>query len=383
MTIIGTRPEVIRLSETIKVLDRHFDHVLVHTGQNYDFELNEIFFNDLGLRRPDRFLDAARRNAVETIAQVLVRADEVMEECPPDALLILGDTNSTLAAYSAKRRKIPIFHMEAGNRCFDFRVPEEINRRIVDHISDVNLTYTEHARRYLLAEGFPADRVIKTGSPMKEVLLRHRDAISRSDACSRFGVEPKRYVLVSMHREENVDYPERLKCLMDSLDVVAQQFDCEVLFSLHPRTGERLSKLQLQVGPRVIATQPLGFTDYVSLEQNSRCVLSDSGTITEEASLLGFPAVTLRQAHERPEGMDEGTVVLCDLNPERVAKAVTIAVAQQDQYGPARTVPDYDVDCVSWKVAKIIAGYTDYVRREVWKEMSFRCDGNAMPTGAT
>ena len=370
MTFLGTRPEIIRLSETIKVLDVVFEQTLVHTGQNYDYELNQIFFEDLGLRRPDCFLDAAAVDAIETVARVMTGADRVMAGVGPDAVLILGDTNSALAAYPAKRRHVPIFHMEAGNRCFDFRVPEEINRRIVDHISDVNLTYTEHARRYLLAEGLPPDRVIKTGSPMKEVIERHRHAIAECDVLPRLGLEKGGYFVVSAHREENVDRPERLLALIESLNAVARRYGSEILFSVHPRTAKRLVETGAKPDATVRLMKPLGFVDYIALQQGARCVLSDSGTITEEASLLGFPAVTLRQAHERPEGMDEGTVVLCDLIPDRVVEAVGVAVAQQEQYGPPRTVDDYRAEQVSWKVAKIILGYTDYVRREVWKEVT-------------
>ncbi|WP_333688612.1 non-hydrolyzing UDP-N-acetylglucosamine 2-epimerase [Methylococcus capsulatus] len=368
MTIVGTRPEIIRLSETIKVLDRLFDHTLVHTGQNYDYELNQVFFEELGLRKPDFFLEAAGANAIETIARVMTGTDRVMAELRPEALLILGDTNSALAAYPAKRRHIPIFHMEAGNRCFDFRVPEEINRRIVDHISDINLTYTEHARRYLLAEGLPPDRVIKTGSPMKEVILHHREAIAASDMVTRLGLEKGNYFVASVHREENVDQPERLGALTETLNAVSRHYGCEIFFSVHPRTAKRLAEHGLNPDSAVRQIKPLGFIDYIALQQAAKCVLSDSGTITEESSLLGFPAVTLRQAHERPEGMDEGTVVLCDLIPDRVIEAVGVAIAQLAHYGPPRTVDDYQVDQVSWKVAKIIMGYTDYVRREVWKK---------------
>lgn len=368
MTIVGTRPEVIRLSETIKVLDGLFDHVLVHTGQNYDYELNQVFFDEFGLRKPDLFLDAAGTNAIETVAKVMTCTDRTLAEVEPDAVLILGDTNSCLAAYPAKRRHIPIFHMEAGNRCFDFRVPEEINRRIIDHISDINLTYTEHARRYLLAEGFPAERVIKTGSPMNEIITRHRLAIANSDVLRRMGLESGDYYVASVHREENVDRPERLAALIESLNAVARHEGRPILFSVHPRTAKRLAVIKVKPNPLIRMMKPLGFLDYIALQQQAACVLSDSGTITEESSLLGFPAVTLRQAHERPEGMDEGTVVLCDLLPDRIVEAIRVAVAQKEQYGPSRTVEDYQAEQVSWKVAKIIMGYTDYVRREVWKE---------------
>ena len=368
MTIVGTRPEIIRLSETIKVLDKLFDHTLVHTGQNYDYELNQIFFEELGLRAPDRFLKAAGKDAIETVAMIITAVDQVFEEIQPEALLILGDTNSALSAYPAKRRHIPIFHMEAGNRCFDFRVPEEINRRIVDHISDINLTYTEHARRYLLAEGFPADRIIKTGSPMKEILVRHQRAIAESDVLSRLGLIRGGYFVASMHREENVDIPKRLTALIESLNTLSYCYSCNILFSVHPRTAKRLNGSGIALDPAIRLMKPLGFFDYIALQQGAKCVLSDSGTITEESSLLGFPAVTLRQTHERPEGMDEGTVVLCDLIPHRVLEAVNVSMAQSTHFVPPNTVNDYQVEQVSWKVAKIIMGYTDFVRREVWKE---------------
>jgi UDP-N-acetylglucosamine 2-epimerase (non-hydrolysing) len=370
MTIVGTRPELIRLSETIKVLDQVFEHTLVHTGQNYDYELNQIFFEDLGLRQPDHFLDAAGGDAIETIARILTRADQVLASVGPDAVLLLGDTNSCLTAYPAKRRHIPVFHMEAGNRCFDFRVPEEINRRIVDHISDINLTYSEHARRYLLAEGAAPDRIIKTGSPMNEVIRRHRDRIDASDILSRLALSAGHYFVVSSHREESVDDPTRLAALMTCLNEVAVRYGYPLVFSTHPRMGKRLGELTVPPDPLVRFVAPLGFVDYIALQKHAYCVLSDSGTITEEASLLGFPAVTLRQAHERPEGMDEGTLVMCDLIPERLIDSIHLALAQHEAVGPAPGVPDYQAEHVSWKVAKIIMSYTDYVRREVWKVQS-------------
>lgn len=371
MTVVGTRPEIIRLSATIEVLDQLFDHVLVHTGQNYDYELNQVFFDDLNLRKPDYFLNASGATAIETIAQILVAVDRLMAAAQPEAVLLLGDTNSALAAYPAKRRHIPIFHMEAGNRSFDFRVPEEINRRIVDHISDINLTYTEHARRYLLREGFPPERIIKTGSPMKEVLNRHQDKILQSDVLQRLGLTPGKFCLVSAHREENVDQPARLRVLMSCMDAVVSRLGCDILFSVHPRTAKRLKEQGISGSDRVQMVQPLGFTDYIALQKSAYCVLSDSGTITEEASLLGFPAVTIRQAHERPEGMDEGTLVLCDPHPDRLIDAINMAVAQGQMFGAPRPVDDYQAEQVSWKVAKIIMGYTDYVRREVWKCTGF------------
>lgn len=367
MTVVGTRPEIIRLSETIKVLDGNFEHCLVHTGQSHDYELSDVFFEELGIRTPDHYLAVAEQSAIKTIAQVMVRTDQVIDEVHPEAILILGDTNSALAAYPAKRRQVPIFHMEAGNRCFDFRVPEEINRRLVDHLSDINLTYTEHARRHLLAEGLPADRVINVGSPMKEVLHRHKVAVENSNVLTELGLTRDGYLVVSMHREENVDSPARLSALIEALNFLVQESSMEVVFSVHPRTRNRLEELCLTIDRRIRMLKPLGFFDFIALQMGSKCVLSDSGSITEEASLLGFPAVMLRQAHERPEGMDEGTVVMCDLNPRRMSEAIELCVAQKLCCGPPKVVRDYDVDQVSWKVAKIIASYTDYVCREVWK----------------
>jgi len=370
MTIVGTRPELIKLSRVIAELDRRTRHVLVHTGQNYDYELNGIFFKDLGIRRPDHFLRAAGRNAAETIGKVIARADEVMAREKPDALLVLGDTNSCLSVIAAKRRKIPVFHMEAGNRCFDERVPEEINRRLVDHLSDVNLPYTEHARGYLLREGIAPETVIKTGSPMNEVLIRHSTDIERSSALERLKLEPKRYFLVSAHREENVDDPVRFGQLLAALDAIARGHRKRVIVSTHPRTRARLSALRgKRISPKVEFLKPMGFSDYVRLQVDARCVLSDSGTLTEESSILGFPAVMIREAHERPEGMDEGTVIMSGLRVERVMEAIDMAVghyAQQER--PFHLVRDYAADNVSLKVARIIMSYTDYVNRTVWRK---------------
>jgi UDP-N-acetylglucosamine 2-epimerase (non-hydrolysing) len=370
MTIVGTRPELIKLSRVIAELDRRVRHVLVHTGQNYDYELNGIFFKDLGIRRPDRFLRAAGRNAAETIGKVIARADDVMTREKPDALLVLGDTNSCLSVIAAKRRKIPVFHMEAGNRCFDERVPEEINRRLVDHISDINLPYTEHARRYLLREGISPETVIKTGSPMNEVLVHHATDIERSTALARLKLEPKRYFVVSAHREENVDDPNKLGDLLTTLDAIARRYKRRVVVSTHPRTRARLAARKgKRISPRVEFLKPLGFSDYVRLQVDAYCVLSDSGTLTEESSILGFPAVMIREAHERPEGMDEGAVIMCGLKAERVIEAIGMAVghyARQER--PFRTVRDYEADNVSLKVARIILSYTDYVNRTVWRK---------------
>jgi UDP-N-acetylglucosamine 2-epimerase (non-hydrolysing) len=348
------------------VLEQVTEHVLVHTGQNYDYELNEIFFKELGVPKPRHYLNAAGRNAAETIGNTIAKADLVLEKEQPEAVLVLGDTNSCLAVIPAKRRKIPVFHMEAGNRCFDMRVPEEINRRIVDHVSDINLCYTEHGRRYLLAEGLPPDRVMKTGSPMKEVIDFHRAAIDTSDVRRRLSVETGRYFTVSIHREENVDDPEHLGSLVEALNGLATEYKFPLIFSLHPRTRKRLEAGGLKLHKLVRTMPPLGFFDYVALQKDAFCTLSDSGTIAEEASILGFPAITVREAHERPEGMDEGVVIMSGLTKKRIVQAVEMTLAQFKHLGPSRLPPDYDVPQVSWKVAKIILGYTDYVNRRVW-----------------
>jgi len=368
MTIVGTRPELIKLCRVIDELDRNLTHILVHSGQNFDYELNQIFFEQLAIRRPDEFLNAAGGSAMETIARVLTSGDEALQKHQPDAVLILGDTNSCLIAIAAKRRKIPIFHMEAGNRCFDQRVPEEINRRIVDHVSDVNLPYTEHARRYLLAEGLAPQTVIKTGSPMREVITHYRQGIEASKALEQLGLTPRGYLVVSAHREENVDVPQRLVQLVDCVNALAIAHDMPVVFSVHPRTRKRLDAASgLVLDPRVRAMAPLGFLDYVKLQMQSLCVVSDSGSLTEESSMLGFPAVTIRQAHERPEGMDEGTLVMCELSTERVREAVRIVTQQVFVDGAKfRVPPDYEPGNVSTKVLRIIVSYTDYVRRTVW-----------------
>jgi len=366
MTLVGTRPEIIKLSRVIAELDARVRHVLVHTGQNFDYELNQVFFEQLEIRKPNYFLDAAGVNAAQTISNVIAKADAVMATEQPDALLLLGDTNSCLAAISAKRRKIPVFHMEAGNRCFDQRVPEEINRRIVDHVSDINLTYTEHARRYLLREGLAPETVIKTGSPMREVLEAYRDRIERSRALEDLGVKRGAFFLVSAHREENVDSEHNFGDLLASLEALVAQYGLPIIFSAHPRTRGRLDALKPKVGAQIRFLKPLGFLDYVKLEMNARCVISDSGTITEESSLLGFPAVTIRQAHERPEGMDEGTLIMCGLKPRGVLDAVATVLAQHAEGKRPRIVGDYDVTGVSMKVVRIILSYTDYVDRTVW-----------------
>lgn len=369
MTVLGTRPEIIRLSRVMARLDQYCDHVIVHTGQNYDYELNEIFFRDLEARRPDRFLNAAGANAAETIGKVIIAADQAMAEIAPDAVLVLGDTNSCLAAIPAKRRKIPIFHMEAGNRCFDQRVPEETNRRIVDHTSDINLTYSDIAREYLLREGLPPDRVIKTGSPMFEVLTHYTPRIDSSNALEALGVEPGKYFVVSAHREENVDSPVNLAKLGETLNMVAKTYGEPVIVSTHPRTKKRIEVAGMTFAPNVRLLKPLGFLDYVRLQRDARAVLSDSGTISEESSILNFPAVNIREAHERPEGMEEAAVMMTGLDVDRVMQALAILADQpRGEQRLLRRVADYSMPNVSDKVLRIILSYTDYVKRTVWRE---------------
>jgi UDP-N-acetylglucosamine 2-epimerase (non-hydrolysing) len=369
MTILGTRPEIIRLSRVIEKLDRHCTHILVHTGQNYDYELNEIFFHDLGVRKPDHFLSVAGSTGAETIGKVIIAADGVLAEVKPEALLILGDTNSCLAVIPAKRRKIPTFHMEAGNRCFDMRVPEEINRRIVDHTADINLTYSDIARENLLREGLAPDCIIKTGSPMYEVLAYYCEAIEASDVLSRLDLEPRRYFVASAHREENIDSDRNLFKLVNVLNTVVSKYNLPMIFSSHPRTQKRIDKLGIKFSPLVRLLKPLGFKDYVKLQKNAMAVLSDSGTITEEASILNFPALNIREAHERPEGMEEGSVVLVGLESERVLQALAILASQPcGESRLLRQVVDYSMPNVSDKVVRIIHSYTDYVRRTVWKQ---------------
>ena len=369
-TIVGTRPEIIRLSRVMAALDRHVDHVLVHTRQNYDYELNQIFFDDLGIRRPDVFLDAAGQTAAETIGLVIAKSDATLREVKPDAVLILGDTNSCLAAISAKRQKIPVFHMEAGNRCFDQRVPEEINRRIVDHVSDINMPYSTISREYLLREGIPPDRVIKTGSPMYEVLTHYRPKIDASDVLTRLGLEHRAYYVVSAHREENVDDPARFAELLDVLRHLAGT-GLRVIVSTHPRTRKRLEQENVTLPAQVELSKPFGFCDYVKLQTEARAVLSDSGTITEESSVLNFPALNIRAAHERPEGMEEGAVMMTGLAWPRVREA--LAILETQLRGADRVlqiVEDYAVPNVSEKVVRIIMSYTDYVNRVVWQKPS-------------
>ncbi len=369
MSVVGTRPEIIRLSRVIAKLDEHCEHILVHTGQNYDFELNEVFFNDLGVRKPDYFLNAAGKNAAETIGQVIIKVDQVLEEINPEAMLVLGDTNSCISAIPAKRRKVPIFHMEAGNRCFDQRVPEETNRRIVDHTADVNLTYSTIARDYLLAEGLPADRVIKTGSPMFEVLNHYMDRIDSSDVLSRLGLKQGEFFVVSAHREENVDSPKQLVKLAESLNKIAEQYNLPVIISTHPRTRNRIEAQGIEFHKNIQLLKPLGFHDYNHLQKNAKVVLSDSGTINEESSIMNFPALNLREAHERPEGMEEASVMMVGLGVERIMQALQILETQPTGATRLlRPVYDYSMPNVSDKVVRIIHSYTDYVNRVVWKK---------------
>lgn len=368
MTIVGTRPELIRLSLVISKLDRYCDHHLVHTEQNYAYELNQIFFEGLGIRKPDTFLGAAGKTPAETIGNVITAADAVLAEVEPEALLILGDTNSCLAAIAAKRRRVPVFHMEAGNRCFDQRVPEEINRLIVDHIADINLTYSDIARDYLIREGISPDRVIKTGSPMLEVLEHHRAEIEASDVLQRLELRELGYFVVSAHREENIDSKDNFFRLVGILNEVAAKFELPVIVSTHPRTQKRIDTASIEFHPLVRLMKPLGFQDYIRLQKSARAVLSDSGTITEEASILNFPALNIREAHERPEGMEEGAVMMVGLNPERVQEALGILSDQpRGAERMLRMVADYSMPNVSDKVVRIILSYTEYVQRTVWK----------------
>lgn len=369
MTVVGTRPEIIRLSRVMQACDKYFDHIIVHTGQNYDYELNEIFFTDLGIRKPDHFLNAAGATGAETIGNVIIGVDKVLEEVKPEALLVLGDTNSCMAVIPAKRRKIPTFHMEAGNRCFDMRVPEEINRRIVDHTADINLTYSTIARDYLLAEGLPADLVIKTGSPMFEVLNHYKAKIEASDILETLGLKEQQYFIVSAHREENINSDQNFLDLVDMLNAVAEKYQFPVIVSTHPRTRNRIEELNIKFHPLVQLLKPLGFSDYNKLQLSAKAALSDSGTINEESSILNFPALNLRQAHERPEGMEEAAVMMVGLKAERALQALDILEHQsRDEERSLCLVSDYSMPNVSEKVVRIILSYTDYVNRVVWKK---------------
>ncbi|MDR6733823.1 non-hydrolyzing UDP-N-acetylglucosamine 2-epimerase [Sphingobacterium sp. 2149] len=371
MTVVGTRPEIIRLSRVLSALDASdaVDHIIVHTGQNYDYELNQIFFEDLGLRKPDYFLDAAGKTATETVGNILIKIDPLLEELKPDAFLVLGDTNSCLCAIPAKKRHIPIFHMEAGNRCFDQRVPEETNRKIVDHTADINLTYSDIAREYLLREGLPADRIIKTGSPMFEVLNHYLPQITASDVLTKLGLEDRKFFVVSSHREENINNEKNFKGLMESLNTIAEQYGYPVIVSTHPRTRNMIDKMGIQMRPEIQFLKPLGFHDYNALQMRSFAVLSDSGTISEESSILNFRALNIRQAHERPEAMEEASVMMVGLSPERVLQGL-VQVLRQDVDGQRnfRQVVDYSMPNVSEKVVRIIISYTDYIKRTVWSE---------------
>ena len=369
MTIVGTRPEIIRLSRILPKLDEHCDHVLVHTGQNYDFELNEIFFSDLEIRKPDHFLGAAGKNAAESIGQIIIEVDRILEQVEPQAILILGDTNSCLSAIPAKRRQIPIFHMEAGNRCFDQRVPEETNRRIVDHCADINLPYSTIAREYLLAEGLPADRIIKTGSPMFEVVNYYQSGIDGSDILKRLNISKHKFFVVSAHREENVEPTSQLVKLVTSLNTVAEEYDLPVIVSTHPRTRKRIKEEGVQFHKNIVLLKPLGFHDYNHLQKNSRAVLSDSGTINEESSIMNFPALNIREAHERPEGMEEAAVMMVGLDSVRIMQGLQILESQTfGEERVLRLVGDYSMPNVSDKIIRIIHSYVDYVNTSVWKK---------------
>ena len=371
MTIVGTRPEIIRLSRTIAKLDFYCEHIFVHTGQNYDYELNQIFFDDLNVRTPDVFLECAGDTAAETIAQVISKSDQLFSKMLPEAILILGDTNSAMAAISAKRRKIPIFHMEAGNRCFDFRVPEEINRKIVDHISDINMPYSDIAREYLLNEGLRPDLVVKTGSPMNEVLNYYKDKILKSTILHSLSLENQQYFLISLHREENVDKPEILHQFVLTLKTLAEKYQLPIIVSTHPRTRKKIEQLELQFHPLVELHKPLGFTDYVHLQCHAKAVLSDSGTITEESSILNFPAVNIREAHERPEGAEEGAVIFTGMNVDRILQAINIISNQaKGTERSIKIVNDYLAPNVSEKVLRTITSYTDYVNHVVWRKFN-------------
>ncbi|MEF4656772.1 UDP-N-acetylglucosamine 2-epimerase (non-hydrolyzing) [Escherichia coli] len=368
MTIVGTRPEIIRLSRVMSKLDKYCEHIIVHTGQNYDYELNEIFFRDLDVKKPTYFLNAAGKTASETIGNLIIKVDQVLEECKPDAILLLGDTNSCLSAIPAKRRKIPIFHMEAGNRCFDQRVPEETNRKIVDHTADINLTYSSIARDYLIAEGFPVDRIIKTGSPMYEVLQYYRPQIESSNVLKHLGLEKHNYFVVSAHREENIDNDKNINKLVNILNTIAERYKIPVIVSTHPRTRAKFEKYGFAFKNEIRLLKPLGFHDYNHLQMNSCVVISDSGTITEESSILNFPAVNIREAHERPEGFEEASVMMVGLELERTMQAISILKEQpRGSERLLRLVNDYSMPNVSDKVVRIVHSYVDYVKRVVWK----------------
>lgn len=370
MTILGTRPEIIKLAEVIKELDKYTSHILVHTGQNFDYELNEVFFNDLEIRKPDYFLNVADSTLSKTIGNIISNSDEVMEKENPDAILLYGDTNSCLSIISAKRRKIPVFHMEAGNRCFDERVPEEINRKIVDHLADINLVITEQARYYLEREGIAAERIIKVGSSMKEIFDKYKNKIDNSNILKKLSLEKNKYFVVSSHREEVVDIKENLIDLIETLNTLCDKYKYKIIFSTHPRTRKLIEKLgDIKTNENILFSKPFGFFDYICLQKNAFCTLSDSGTITEESSLLNFPAITIRNVHERPEGNDEGTLIMCGYKKERVLKAVEVVTEQyKENKNIMRTVADYNVNNLSLKVVRIILGYTDYINEYIWRK---------------
>ena len=370
MTIVGTRPEIIKLSRVISELDKFTNHVLVHTGQNYDYELNEIFFEDLKIRKPNHFLEAVGENPAETISKVIYESDIIIEKEKPDAILLYGDTNSCLSVISAKRKQVPIFHMEAGNRCFDQRVPEEINRKIVDHLSDINMPLTEHARNYLISEGIDASRIIKTGSCMKEILNFYNSDIDKSKILLELKLKSNKFFLVSIHREENVDYSSNLSSLLKSLNYIAEKYKFPIIVSTHPRTKDRITKLKtkIKLNSLIQFLKPLGFFDYIKLQKSSFCVISDSGTITEESSILKFPAIMIRQAHERPEGMDEATVIMSGIEKTRIEESINVVTQQFKNGILPKIIDDYNVENVSQKVVKIILSYIDYVNRNVWKK---------------
>ena len=369
MTIVGTRPEIIKLSRVIAELEENVEHILVHTGQNYDYELNEIFFNDLRVKKPDHFLNCVGDTTAETIANIISKSDKIIEEVQPDAVLLYGDTNSCLSVISAKKRQVPIFHMEAGNRCFDQRVPEELNRKIVDHLSDINMPLTEQARGYLISEGIRPETIIKTGSCMKEILNFYKSEISESQILKSLKLKNDNYFIVSIHREENVDYKNNLENLLHSLNAVAEKYRLPVIVSTHPRTKNRIEQLDgdIKVNPLIKFMKPVGFFDYIKLQQEAKCVISDSGTITEESSILGIPAIMIRKAHERPEGMDEGTLIMSGLEKERVLESINVIVSQSKKFF-SNIIKDYNVENVSIKVTRIILSYIDYVNRTVWKK---------------
>jgi UDP-N-acetylglucosamine 2-epimerase len=369
MTILGTRPDLIKMSRVIFELDKYTNHILVHTGQNFDYELNEVFFKDLDIRKPDYFLGAVGADAMQTIAKIIEKSSEVLKDEKPDAVMFYGDTNSCLAVIPAKRMKIPIFHMEAGNRCFDQRVPEELNRKIIDHLSDVNFVLTEHARRYLLAEGIKAETIFKTGSHMREVLNFYLKKIQKSDVLSHLDLKPKKYFTVSAHREENVDVPENLIEIINSLNAIADLYKLPIIFSTHPRTKKRLDELNISgINPLIQFVKPFSFTDYIKLQMESLCVLSDSGTITEEASLLNLPAINIRNAHERPEGMDSGTLIMAGLKKERILDALAVIISQRDENNLPTSISDYEAIAPSRQIVRVVLSYADYINRTVWSK---------------